>query len=75
MGELNSTIVDRYFAGALTSPKSVFGSLLRNARHHVSKAKDVPEKRGNVRNYENVIDQLCSQFEITVQGTINPQAV
>ena len=72
---VNATIVDRYFSGASTSPKSVFGNLLRNARHHVSKIKDNPEKRGAVRSYENLIDQLCSQFEISVQGTSDPQAL
>ena len=27
-----------------------------------------------MRSYENLIDQLCSQFEISVQGTSDPQA-
>jgi len=75
MGGVNATIVDRYFSGASTSPKSVFGSLLRNARHHVRKAKDDPVKRGSIRCYENLIDQICDQFEISVQGTVDPLTV
>lgn len=72
---VNATIVDRYFSGASTSPKSVFGSLLRNARHHARKAKDNPEKRGVVYSYENLIDQLCSQFDVTVQDARDPSSV
>lgn len=72
---VNATIVDRYFSGASTSPKGVFGSLLRNARHHVSKVKDDPNKRGAVQIYENLIDQLCSQFDVSVQSMTNPKAV
>ena len=73
--DVNATIVDRYFSGASTSPKSVFGSLLRNARHHVRKVKDDPKKRGVVQIYENLIDQLCCQFDVSVQSTMNPKMV
>lgn len=72
---VNATIVDRYFSGASTSPKSVFGSLLRNARHHVRKVKDDPKKRGAVQIYENLIDQICSQFEISIHSTENPKTI
>jgi CRISPR-associated protein Csd1 len=76
LGEgVNATIVDRYFSGASTSPKSVFGSLLRNARHHVRKAKDDPAKRGAVHSYENLVDQLCSQFDVMLQNTADPHSV
>lgn len=72
---VNATIVDRYFSGASTSPKSVFGSLLRNARHHASKAKDDQKKRWLVERYEDLIDQLCSQFEIGLQNITENHAV
>ena len=74
LGNVNASIVDRYFAGASASPKSVFGNLLRNARHHASKAKDDVKKRGTVFNLERLIDQLCDQFEISLQDTIDPKA-
>lgn len=74
LGNVNASIVDRYFAGASASPRSVFGNLLRNARHHASKAKDDVGKRGTVFNLEKLIDQLCSQFEISLQDTIDPKA-
>jgi len=72
---VNATIVDRCFSGASTSPKSVFGSLLRNARHHARKAKDNSENIGAVFNLEKLIDQLCSQFDVCLQDTTNPKTV
>jgi len=75
LGSVNASIVDRYFAGASASPKSVFGSLLRNARHHARKAKDKEDKWWIAQRLEDLIDQLCSQFEICLQDTENPMAV
>ena len=75
LGSVNASIVDRYFAGASASPKSVFGSLLRNARHHARKAKDKEDKWWITERLEGLIDQLCSQFEICLQDTENPRAV
>jgi len=37
---VNASVVDRYFSGASAAPKTVFIRLLKNARHHVTKAKD-----------------------------------
>lgn len=75
LGSVNASIVDRYFAGASASPKSVFGFLLRNARHHARKAKDKEDKWWIAERLEDLIDQLCSQFEICLQDTENPRAV
>jgi len=72
---VNATIVDRYFAGASTSPKSVFGSLLRNARHHARKAKDKEDKWWITARLERLIDQICSQFDISLKKTEDPKAV
>ena len=75
LGNVNASVIDRYFAGASASPKSVFGSLLRNARHHARKAKDKEDKWWIAERLEDLIDQLCSQFEICLQDTENPRAV
>ena len=75
LGSVNASIIDRYFAGASASPKSVFGSLLRNARHHARKAKDKEDKWWIAERLEDLIDQLCSQFEICLQDTENPRTV
>lgn len=75
LGSVNASIVDRYFAGASASPKSVFGSLLRNARHHASKAKDESKNKGQIFNLERLIDQICSQFDVSLKKTEDPKAV
>jgi CRISPR-associated protein Csd1 len=40
LGDVNATVIDRYFSGASATPGSVFPRLLKNMRHHISKAKD-----------------------------------
>jgi len=75
LGSVNAGIVDRYFSGASASPKSVFGSLLRNARHHARKAKDESKNKGQIFNLERLIDQLCSQFDVSLKKTEDPKTV
>jgi CRISPR-associated protein Csd1 len=75
LGSVNASIIDRYFAGASASPKSVFGSLLRNARHHARKAKDESKNKGQIFNLERLIDQICSQFDVSLKKTEDPKAV
>ena len=75
LGSVNASIVDRYFSGASASPKSVFGSLLRNARHHARKAKDESKNKGQIFNLERLIDQICSQFDVSLKKTEDPKAV
>lgn len=75
LGSVNASIIDRYFAGASASPKSVFGSLLRNARYHARKAKDESKNKGQIFNLERLIDQICSQFDVSLKKTEDPKAV
>jgi len=75
LGSVNASIVDRYFSGASASPKSVFGNLLRNARHHARKAKDESKNKGQIFNLERLIDQICSQFDVSLKKTEDPKAV
>jgi CRISPR-associated protein Csd1 len=75
LGNVNSSIIDRYFAGASASPKSVFGSLLRNARHHASKAKDKKDTWWITARLEDLVDQICSQFDISLKKTEDPKTV
>ncbi|HDO06657.1 MAG TPA: type I-C CRISPR-associated protein Cas8c/Csd1 [Bacteroidetes bacterium] len=75
MGSVNASIIDRYFSGASASPKSVFGSLLRNARHHARKAKDETKNKRQIFNLERLIDQICSQFDVSLKKTEDPKVV
>jgi CRISPR-associated protein Csd1 len=60
---VNATVVDRYFSGASASPKTVFVRLLRNARHHVTKAKDNETKAGFIFRLDKLIDELANHFD------------
>ncbi len=80
---VNATIIDKYFAGASASPKSVFVGLLRNARYHAKKAKEEQKshdttgehKKGwGIFKHENLIDQICSHFEISQDSVKNNPA-
>jgi CRISPR-associated protein Csd1 len=63
IGNVNASIVDRYFSGASAAPKSVFVRLLKNARHHVSKAKDDPARGGIVFLLDKLVDELADRFD------------
>ncbi|MCB1057701.1 MAG: type I-C CRISPR-associated protein Cas8c/Csd1 [Acidobacteria bacterium] len=68
LGDVNATIVDRYFAAASATPRVVFSRLLKGARHHASKAKGEPAKRGRTLHLERLIDAICEGFEVRVNG-------
>jgi CRISPR-associated protein Csd1 len=62
LGDVNASVVDRYFSGASATPKVVFVRLLKNTRHHVSKAKD-GNQAGLVFRLEKLIDTLADRFD------------
>jgi CRISPR-associated protein Csd1 len=62
-GEVNATVIDRYFSGASASPKSVFVRLLKNTRHHVSKIKGEGSKYGLALRLEKIVDETAERFD------------
>jgi CRISPR-associated protein Csd1 len=46
LGELNRTVVDRYYAAASVTPQRVFPGLLRDLNAHLNKAGRKPGKTG-----------------------------
>ena len=65
---VNASLVDRYFSGASASPKTVFVRLLKNARHHVSKAYGMEAKGGLVFRLERLIDEIADRFDAKHNG-------
>lgn len=49
LGNVNATIVDRYYASASSTPASVIPTLLRRAQHHVAKLRRESPGLGVVR--------------------------
>ena len=68
LGDVNASVVDRYFAGASASPRSVFVRLLRNARHHVRKAQDDPKTAGMARWLDRQVDEIAAPFDPGANG-------
>jgi len=60
MGDINATVIDRYFSGASASPGSVFPRLLKNLRNHIRKAKDSDQKRGTALWLDRQADDIMS---------------
>lgn len=60
MGDLNASVIDRYFSGASASPGSVFPRLLKNMRNHIRKAKDSDQKRGTAFWLDKQADEIMS---------------
>jgi CRISPR-associated protein Csd1 len=63
INNVNASVVDRYFSGASATPKTVFVRLLKNARHHVTKAKDDETKAGFIFHLDKLIDELATRFD------------
>ncbi len=62
LGDVNATVIDRYFSGASATPGSVFPRLLKNMRHHISKARD--GDRGGIAVWlDRQADEIASQID------------
>lgn len=60
--EINSTIRDRYFNSACTTPASVFPILIKLKNSHIKKLER--EKRGRKKDYEKKLTELIGKVEI-----------
>ena len=58
-GKLNSTIKDRYFSSASTTPVAAFPRLLRLHAHHLNKI----ENPGRRTNLEKIVQGICSRID------------
>ena len=70
LGDVNASVVDRYFSAASANPRSVFVRLLKNSQHHFRKARDSDEKYvgGSARYMERLKDEILSRFQIEVSA-------
>ena len=61
LGDVNASVVDRFFSAASATPQAVFPRLLKNARHHARKAADGDRSRLAFvldREIDRVVDKL-----------------
>ncbi len=59
LGDVNASVVDRYYGTASTSPGLVFPRLFKSARQHISKMEN--DKPGMATNIDKDLERLCSQ--------------
>ena len=60
LGQVNATIVDRYYGSASSTPGIVFGSLLRGVQPHFAKLKR--DRPGANVNLQRRVEEICSQI-------------
>lgn len=65
---INSTIRDKYFGAASTSPGSVFPILLRLAQHHISKAEYGGYTDKRIEGVISSIDRFPAHLSLEDQG-------
>lgn len=63
LGDVNASVVDRYFSAASATPKAVFVRLLKNSQHHARKAQDEPKTKGFAILLKRMIDEISDQFD------------
>lgn len=63
LGDVNASVIDKYFSGASAAPRATFDRLLKNARHHVKKARE-GDNPGLVFRLERLIDQLMTRINV-----------
>ena len=68
IGDVNASVIDRYFSGASASPKTVFVRLLKNSRHHVGKLRGDAGKGGIVFLLDRLVDELADRFNPKQNG-------
>jgi CRISPR-associated protein Csd1 len=49
LGDVNATVVDKYYGGASATPGAVFGLLVKNANHHLAKMRSDAAKERAAR--------------------------
>ncbi len=68
LGNVNTTIKDRFFGAASTTPASIFPTLLRLTQHHVEKAKYGFFLDKRIAEVVELIDRLPTHLSLQEQG-------
>jgi CRISPR-associated protein Csd1 len=66
LGPVNASIVDRYYGAASATPARVFGTLLRNARNHVSDAAKRDKGKWVEARLNEIFNHLPPEFPKTL---------
>lgn len=61
LGDVNASVIDKFFGAASASPSLVFPRMIKTARSHARKAQR--EKGGWAYRLENLLDEIFSKIE------------
>jgi len=61
LGDINATIVDRYYGTASSAPASVFGRLLKGVQPHLGKLRRDPHRRGAYHALEGRLMDIMNE--------------
>lgn len=77
LGDVNATIVDRYFKRAATTPQSVFSHLLKGANSHQKKLKQVNARAAGFyrREIDALLDKLSPESGLPMRLSLEDQAL
>jgi CRISPR-associated protein Csd1 len=62
LGNLNATVIDRYYGSASTAPRPIFPRLITNAQNHLSKIRG--ERPGEAENLQKDLEQVIARIGI-----------
>lgn len=68
LGDVNATVVDRYYGTASTAPVTVFPRLVRSAEQHLSKLHG--EKAGLAVNIQKEIEEIMAALPPRFPSTL-----
>lgn len=69
LGDVNATLVDRYFKRASTNPGQVFPRLLRVSMSHQRKIRRAEKWRGQFKARKELLDEILTAFRIDLKDT------
>lgn len=67
-GKLNSSIRDRFFGAASSTPQLVFPSLISLAQHHITKAQYGSVRDRDIQEVLNGVDQFPAYLDLLQKG-------
>ena len=68
---INTTIRDRFYGSASSTPSVVFPMLIRSSKHHLSKLFKDESKKGYAINHEKILSEIMTMFSSAFPNILN----
>ena len=66
LGDINSTVVDRYYGSACASPGSILGTLVNDAQSHLGRLRKDKKAKYHEIDLEDVLSAVGTEFPRTL---------